>query len=55
MAVVDRAGHRYVLGSWRIRGGQHITYVAGAPIAPRQIAAVVVTLPDGSPVLRLRT
>ena len=55
MVAVDRDQSRYVLGGWRIHGGQNITYVAGAPVAPNDIAAVLVTTTNGAPILRLRT
>jgi hypothetical protein len=55
MVAVDRDHSHYVLGGWRIRGGQDITYVAGAPVAPNDIAAVLVTTTTGTPILRLRT
>lgn len=55
MVAVDRDHSRYVLGGWRIRGGQNITYVAGAPVAPDDISAVLVTTTTGTPILRLRT
>jgi anti-sigma-K factor RskA len=55
MIAVDRSGERYSLGGWRIKGGQDITYTAGAPVAPKDIAAVIVTTPNNVPILRLRT
>ena len=55
MVAVDRDGGQYFLGGWRIRGGQEITYQAGAPVLPQQIAKVLVTTPTGTPILRLVT
>lgn len=55
MLAVDRDHGKYVLGGWRIKAGQHITYVAGAPLRPGDIAAVLVTTTDGTPILQLRT
>jgi hypothetical protein len=55
MVAIDRDHGRYVLGGWQIKGGQNITYVAGAPVTPKDIAAVLVTTVNGTPILRLRT
>lgn len=55
MTVRDRHGDTYPLGGWRIRGGQDITYVAGAPLPARDIDRIDVTTPAGVPILRLRT
>jgi len=55
MVAVDRDHSRYLLGGWRISGGQNVTYVAGVPVAPHDVAAVLVTTMSGTPILRLRT
>jgi hypothetical protein len=55
MSVRDRQGDTYPLGGWRIKGGQDITYVAGAPVPTGDIARIDVTTPDGVPILRLQT
>ena len=53
MDVYGRGGARFALGSWRIAGGEDVTYVSGAPVPPSAIARVDVTTSGGTPVLRL--
>lgn len=55
MAVRTSNGNTYRLGGWHIAGGEAITYVAGAPLPPKDITAVLVETTSGLPILRLRT
>jgi anti-sigma-K factor RskA len=55
MDVVGRDGNARVLGGWRIRGGQEVTYVAGTSLREQQITKIEVTTDSGVPILRLRT
>jgi hypothetical protein len=55
MLVRARDGEAYKLGGWRITGGEAITYIAGAPLQPKDISAVVVQTTSGLPILRLAT
>lgn len=55
LIVYDRSGRGHRLGDWRLPADRDIDYQAGTSLSPRQIARLDITLPDGTPVLQLRT
>jgi hypothetical protein len=55
LVVVDRTGTRHRLGDWKLPPGRAIDYTTGTSLTPAQISRVEITLPDGTPLLRLTT
>lgn len=55
LVVYDRSGRAHSLGDWRLPPDRDIDYWAGTSLSPQQIARLEITLPDGTPVLQLRT
>lgn len=55
LVVYDKAGNRHVAGDWTVPRKQEISFTTGTSLTRDQIAKLVITLPDGTPVLRLRT
>ena len=55
LVVYPRHGQEQRLGSWTLPPYQDMTYESGTSLRPDQIAAVAITLPDGTPVLKLAT
>lgn len=55
--AVDRAGTVHDLGSWTMGAGtgQEMTFVGGTSVTRDDVSRLEVTLPDGTPVLRLAT
>jgi hypothetical protein len=55
LVAVDRSGARHRLGDWMLPPGRAIDYATGTSLTRAQIARLEITLPDGTPVLRLTT
>jgi anti-sigma factor RsiW len=55
LVAVDRSGARHQLGDWALPPYQDINYQAGTALLPGQIARLEITLPNGAPVLQLKT
>lgn len=55
LVAYDRQGKRYRLGDWRLPPDSDIDYQAGTSLLPAQIAKLEITLPDGTPLLKLTT
>jgi hypothetical protein len=55
LVAYDRSGTPHQLGDWKLPPEKNIDYQAGTSLTPGQITKLVITLPDGRPVLKLRT
>lgn len=55
LVVYDRAGNKHAAGDWTVPPDKDINYTTGTSLNRDQIAKLVITLPDGTPVLRLVT
>jgi hypothetical protein len=55
LIAYDRSGQAHQLGDWRLPPDTDIDYQAGTSLSPAQIASLEISLPDGTPVLRLKT
>jgi hypothetical protein len=55
LVVYDRHGTRHQVGDWRLPPDRDIDYQAGTSLLPQQISKIEITLPDGTPLLRLNT
>lgn len=53
LVVYDRAGHKRVAGDWTVPRDKDISYTTGTALDKAQISQLVITLKDGTPVLRL--
>ncbi len=53
LQAIDRAGTVHDLGSWTVRSGAEMTFTSGTQLRRAGLATVQITLPDGTPVLRL--
>jgi hypothetical protein len=55
LVAYDRRGAAHRLGDWTLPSDRNIDYSTGTALTPAQIARLEITLPDGTPLLRLRT
>lgn len=55
LVAYDRAGKSHDLGDWALPPDKDIDYQAGTALSPSDISRLVITLPDGTPLLRLTT
>ncbi|MGH8861429.1 MAG: anti-sigma factor family protein [Jatrophihabitantaceae bacterium] len=55
LVAYDRAGAAHPLGDWTLPPDRDIDYTAGTSLAPHQITRLEITLPDGTPLLRMTT
>jgi hypothetical protein len=55
LVVYDRAGNKHVVGDWKVPPEKDISYTTGTSLDRDQISRLVITLPDGTPVMRLAT
>jgi hypothetical protein len=55
LVVYDKAGNRRVAGDWTVPKDKDIKFTTGTSLSEDQISRLVITLPDGTPVLRLVT
>ncbi len=55
LVAVDRSGTHHRIGDWTLPPYQDIDYQAGTALRTAQIARLEITLPDGTPLLRLTT
>jgi hypothetical protein len=55
LVAYDRSGKPHQLGDWKLPPDKNIDYQAGTSLTPSQITALEITLPDGQPVLKLKT
>jgi hypothetical protein len=55
LIVYDHAGNKHVAGDWTVPPDKDISYVTGTSLDKSQISRLVITLPDGTQVLRLVT
>jgi hypothetical protein len=57
LQVVDRSGRVHDLGSWALGtgAGAGMTFVSGTGLTRTELASVQISLPDGTPILRLST
>lgn len=53
LQAVDRNGVVHDLGTWTAHSGVDVTFTSGTALARSDVAAVQITLLDGTPVLRL--
>ncbi len=53
LVVLDRQGHKEVLGCWQLPPGADISYKAGTALQPADIASVQIMKVDGTPILEL--
>ncbi len=53
LQAVDRNGVVHDLGTWTAHAGAEVTFTSGTALARSDVAMVQITLPDGTPVLRL--
>jgi anti-sigma factor RsiW len=53
LQAVDRNGVVHDLGTWTAHAGAEVTFTSGTALARSDVAAVQITLLDGTPVLRL--
>ncbi|OIQ84547.1 anti-sigma-L factor RslA [mine drainage metagenome] len=53
LQAVDRNGVVHDLGTWTAHAGAEVTFTSGTDLPRADLAAVQITLPDGTPVLRL--
>ena len=53
LRVVDDRGGVHDLGSWTLQAGRTAEFVSGTALSEAHIRAVLITLRDGTPVLRL--
>lgn len=55
LVAIDRAGGRHQLGDWALPPYRDIDYHAGTALTPSQIARLEITMPNGTPLLQLKT
>ena len=55
LVVYDRSGRAHRLGDWKLPPDKYIDYEAGTSLTPAQISKVEITLPNGTPLLKLTT
>jgi anti-sigma-K factor RskA len=55
LVAYDRGGNPHDLGDWALPPDKDIDYQAGTALPPNDISRLDITLPDGTPVLRLTT
>jgi hypothetical protein len=55
LIVYDRAGNKHVAGDWSVPPDKDISYTTGTSLDKSQISKLVISLPDGTQVLRLVT
>jgi hypothetical protein len=55
LVVYDRAGNKHVAGDWTVPPDKDISYTTGTSLDKSQISKLVITLPDGTQVMRLIT
>jgi hypothetical protein len=55
LVAYDRRGKAHMLGDWKLPPDKDIDYQTGTALTPAQITRLEITLPDGTPVLRLNT
>lgn len=55
LVAYDRSGNAHRLGDWTLPPDRNIDYSTGTALTPAQIARLEITLPDGTPLLRLKT
>lgn len=55
LVVYDRSGKPHLLGDWKLPPDKDIDYKAGTSLMPNQITKLEITLPDGTPLLKLNT
>jgi Putative zinc-finger len=53
LAVVDKRGASQQVGSWTLPPDDQITFTAGTFVASDDISRIVITRPDGAPILQL--
>ena len=53
LQAVDRDGVVHDLGTWTAHAGAEVAFTSGTDLPRTDLAAVQITLPDGTPVLRL--
>ncbi|MDT4923804.1 MAG: hypothetical protein QOG01_1517 [Pseudonocardiales bacterium] len=53
LQVVDTAGQRHSAGSWTLVPGPAITFKGGTDVSRERIAKILITLPNGTPILQL--
>lgn len=53
LVAYDRQGNEHRLGDWRLPPDRKIEYQAGTSLLPDEIKSLVITLPDGTAVLKL--
>jgi hypothetical protein len=54
LVVVDDAGAHHAAGSWTLAPGNEVTFTAVTSVPKADIARVLITLANGSPILQLR-
>jgi hypothetical protein len=55
LVAYDRSGGKHDLGDWALPPDNDIDYQAGTALSPNDISRLEITLPDGTPLLRLKT
>jgi hypothetical protein len=53
LVVIDNQNHRYSAGSWKLAPGDETDFTGGTSVRATDIDRVEITLPDGTPILRL--
>jgi hypothetical protein len=53
LVITDRRGHHHLGGDWTLPPGRDIRFPTGTSVPLAQIAKIEITLPSGTPILRL--
>jgi hypothetical protein len=54
LAIFDKSGRKYLAGSWTLAPGEETKFTGGTAVQLPDIARVVISLPNGTPVLQLQ-
>jgi hypothetical protein len=55
LRLIDRKGATHDLGTWTLAPGTETTFTSGTALSPAEISSIQITLPNGTPILHLRT
>jgi hypothetical protein len=55
LQVIDRSGATHELGTWTVTAGSETTFDSGTALVRAEISSVQITLPNGTPILRVTT